>query len=194
MDITDTIDLEEFGKATRPHAPMYIWRGDKSLTEVSIVSNWLVARFENWPQHFPKFEHLNPPDDPPDVILTDIEGRKHGVELTELVHDATIRTRCAGNQTDCHVCTESELKMEIANIIARKSKKPFKGGPFESRILLIHTAEPFIAYGSGPEYFSRMSGFAYSYFDEVWVMIPPAPDISGAGPGDMRDRVFEIKK
>jgi hypothetical protein len=78
----------------------------------------------------------------PDCEAVDTDGRRLGIEVTELVDaSAIVQARTDGS------CLEAEwdrakFLAEVASRLSAKDQKTLKGGPYDEYIVLIHSDEP----------------------------------------------------
>lgn len=187
-------ELAEIFRRKRPYASYFHFGGDKPGTEVGAVCDWLSARFPQGPDHFASLEYRQNPLDPPDVVLVDHSGIRHGVEVTEFVDGPTISAHIKDYSTDMREYGEEEFRALVIDRITVKSGVPFKDVTCATKRLVIYSDEPFFICGNGVEFLSRFSAVDHSFFDEIWFMIPPAVNISGGEPENPHCRIYEIKK
>lgn len=178
----------------RPYAPYFHFRDDKRGTEVGAVCDWLSARFRVGPDSFAALEYRQNPLDPPDVVLVDRSGIRHGIEVTEFVDGPTISAHLRDFSTDIREYGETEFRDLVIERITVKSNAPFKDVTCATKSLIIYSDEPFFICGDGVEFLRSFSAVNQSFFDEIWFMIPPAVNTSGGAPGNPHCRVYEIKR
>jgi hypothetical protein len=178
----------------RPYASYFHFGGDKRGTEIDVVCDWLEARYPNSTSAFSKLEYRKNPDDPPDVVLVDHDGSRHGIEVTEFVDGRTISAHVKSHSGDMREYEEEEFRALVLERIAAKSRVPFKDATCTSKRLIIYSDEPIFICGDGVLFLSRFPVAPSSSFDEVWFMIPPAVDISGGEPKSPHCRIYKIKK
>ncbi|MEO6244639.1 MAG: hypothetical protein ABIQ12_04310 [Opitutaceae bacterium] len=187
-------DLREILRRERSYASFFAIAGDKQGTEVGVVSDWVVSRFEDGGSCFVTWEHLENPRDPPDLVLTDREGRRHGIEVTELVDGPTISAHATNTSDEFKEYDEPELHRLITKRVARKVNHKFKEGTYASRTLLIYSDEPSIAEGAGIDILSHLPKVQLSYFDEIWFVLPPAVSIGDTPAGNRNCRIYSLKE
>lgn len=132
------------------------------------------------------------PRDPPDVVLIDKEGRRHGIEVTELVDEDTVRAWHQGLSDTAKEYSRDELHELVSVRIRRKSCKPFYSGPFVSKCLLIYSDEPSVAFAGLTYERLRFPSFERGSFTEAWFLIPPAINTSGDFQVNSCCRAFSI--
>jgi hypothetical protein len=181
-------ELAELFRKRRKHAPYFEVRGDKPGTELTVVLDWLSARYENPDDHFARLDHCANPLDPPDVIATDYQGGRHGFEVTEFV-DREAAGKC---DRDSKNFSEAELRQHISDRVLEKARAGFRDNTCISKCLIIYSDEPTIAFGDGLVFLSRLPTVAQSFFDEVWLMIPPSVNVSGREPQNPHCRIHRI--
>jgi len=193
MNESELAELKEILRKRRPHAAYFHFTGDKAGTEASVVEDWVQARHHRTDGPYVKMESLENPFDPPDVVLTDENGDRHGFEVVEFVDRETIRAAVNKRPVDDKEYGEQEFRALIADLITRKAHKPFKDASCVTKRLIIYSDETIFIAGDGLEFLSRFPAVHQSYFDEVWLMIPPPPTDSDPTAVSLC-RIFEIKK
>jgi hypothetical protein len=178
----------------RPYAGYFDVKGHKAQTERGVVDNWLHALRRYPHKHFTLEDRRNK-QDPPDIVLIHDQERI-GIEVTELVDGASIsavakaeKEKRATNQYPKEYEEKESLDL-IKDRILKKAAKNFHDEPYTSKILLMHTDEPSIY---GGEFLSRIPPIQQSFFNEVWIVTPPAPNLSGRDPENPNCRIYEIK-
>lgn len=175
----------------RAYAPYFHFKGfRKEVTEMGVVSDWLMARYESPADHFVRQQ--SSAEDPPDILLYDKQGGLHGIEVTELVDQDAVRAWQRGNLDAVKDYSRDRLHELVLDRIRTKSIKPFRGGPFVSKRLLIYSDEQSIAFSAYTDQILRFPPFMSGLFDEAWFVIPPAINTSGAILEDSRCRIFPI--
>ena len=187
-------ELAEILRRKRPYASYFHFGGDKRGTEVDVVCDWLEARYPNGAESFAHLEYRDNPRDPPDVVLIDHTGARHGVEVTEFVDGPTISAHIKDHSTDNREYAEGEFCALVLDRVATKSRVPFKDVSCVTKRLIIYSDEPVFICGDGALFLSRFSALPPSQFDEVWFMIPPAVNISGGPPENPYCRIYELTK
>jgi len=79
-------------------------------------------------------------NDPPDCEAV-VDGVLWGIEVTELVHQPSMHNRIQGKEQRNYEWKDQELRDAIVRLIDEKDAKPFKGGPFSRKLLVIATRE-----------------------------------------------------
>jgi hypothetical protein len=137
----------------RGYADRFDWKGRnrevaKQEKERSIVQDWAAALFrENCP--YALLESCAPPL--PDCLLTDQSGRRTGVEVAELVDQATIERN---KFTSYHwkIYSPHELKLAVRTLLTRKSQRlkdagdAIKQSGFHKIVVILHCDEPDLRY------------------------------------------------
>jgi hypothetical protein len=172
----------------RAYASYFHFGMDKIGTEMGVVGDWLQARYETPSSQFVSMRHLPNPCDPPDVVLTDLQGRRYGIEVTEFVDEAFVRAHAKGETNDLRVYNEEEFHRLVTERIRRKAEVPFKDASYYSRILILYSdelaLEPAMLIGIPP--------VTQGYFDEIWFMIPPAACSTHIGSLDSPCRIYAV--
>lgn len=178
----------------RPYASYFHFGGDKQGTEVGATRDWLAALYADGPDHFASLEYRENPNDPPDVVLVDTKGARHGVEVTEFVDGRMISAHIKNHETDIKEYSEAEFRTLVLDRITTKAGVPFKDTTCVSKRLIIYSDEPFFICGDGVLFLSRFTHVSQTFFDEIWFIIPPAVNISGRTPANSHCRIYGISK
>ena len=124
----------------RKYATHFEWP-DKQIKELGVVKDWLRSMESKG-----EAEYSNPssvPNDPPDCVVQDREGREVAVEVVEFVSKEAIEEN-QGKAREDQVYRDwrpNEVIKEINCIIQKKDGKTFHGGPYAKKILVIFTDE-----------------------------------------------------
>lgn len=176
----------------RPYASYFHFRGDQAGTERDVVTDWVHARLGPDQPCFVRLEHRSR-DDPPDVVLIDRCGRRHGFEVTEFVDGPTITSYAKGRPTGLKSYTEAEFRRLVEARIREKASRNFRGEPCVTKRLLIYSDESLIRSGDGIDFLLRFPVVNQSFFDEVWFMLPPLVTTGNVPEGKSSCRLYEIK-
>jgi hypothetical protein len=145
--------------ATRP-------RDFKPLKELDWARTTLTAaRFA--------FDGLAVGADPPDCVAVP-EGARAGIEVTELV-DAEARKRTRAGNWSLSLWGRGPFLTRIQEIIDAKAAKPFQGGPYARKMLVIWTDEFMLSRQTVEGYLAGQS-FSGSAFDDVVLGLDYHPD------------------
>jgi len=186
------VALVKMMKAAQSHSGYFSLKGNenKPLNEVSAVREWLNACKKYQTEHF-KLER--PRLDPPDAILINDKVRL-GIEVTEFV-DKDARSKTAKREKKCEkflacekIYGETEFHSLIKTIISKKAAKQFKDTSCTSKILIIYSAELF-----DPNFLSSLPPVNQSFFDEIWFISPPVPNISAIEIQNPHCQIFEVR-
>jgi hypothetical protein len=155
-------------RRVRKYASFFEWP-DKKLKERGIVDYLLHSM-----QLGGATEYLEPvpsPDDPPDCVVSDRDGRCVAVEVTELVSAEAIR-RNQGGDNVYRDWKPNEVTHEINSRILKKDGKRFHGGPYVKKIVLIFTDEV-ILQADQEEYAEYLAGQSFgpvAHIDEAYLL------------------------
>ena len=184
------MELFEIILNQRQYASYFNFKNDKPGTEISVIGNWLSARYSNPRKIYRAIEHRPPPNDPPDIVLITQTAMRHGFEVTEFVDSKTVKRFHQNKTLDWKEFSETEFHSLINTQIFNKSKKIFKGEPYERKFLIIYSDEPELRSN-----FSYLTNFRYNqktFFDETWFMIPPKINISGDKSQSENCQLFQL--
>jgi hypothetical protein len=125
--------MEALHPMTRGANNYWYWK-NKPEMEIGIASEVLTRAqvpFENLHSR-----ELDPPD-----CEANVEGVNAGIEITELVHEKTLKSTLKGD-AKYFVWDKEALASELQRIVDRKGDQAkIKGGPYEKYILIIVTDE-----------------------------------------------------
>jgi hypothetical protein len=110
---------------------------DKQMKERNIVDYLLYSMQLDG---LGEFSNPRPAPNPPDCVVSDVNGNEVGVEVTEFVSEKAIRRNQKG-QNVYRNWQPAEVLAEVNALVAEKDAKPFQGGPYKYKILVIFTDE-----------------------------------------------------
>jgi len=103
----------------------------------------------------------------------DADGNAHGIEVSELVDQETLRQLGSGLNPDWKEYDDAELTELVLERIKRKEKLFNEPPTYVSKHLILFSDEPDIAFT-----FHQLANVrrpSFSQFDEVWILFPPSP-------------------
>ncbi|MBL9166830.1 MAG: hypothetical protein JNN07_03745 [Verrucomicrobiales bacterium] len=183
-------ELSKILRQKREYASYFHFGRDKTGTEIGVVGDWLQARYETPSSRFVSMRHLPNPCDPPDVVLTDLQGHRYGVEVTEFVDGAFVRAHAKGETNDLRLYDDEEFYRLVTERIRRKADVPFKDASYYSRILILYSDELALE----PAMLSNIPPVSQGYFDEIWFMIPPAACSGHIGSSNPPCRIYAVSR
>ncbi len=159
----------------RKYASFYDWYNrEKKIKEIGITRIFML---EMEKRRESIFHNLSEPNqDPPDVLAESFTGNLIGIEVCELVDEETIRKFQKGNKVAKN-WSEEEVIKKIQNIINCKESKVFFGGPYEKKILLIHTDEPFLDFEIFGSTISEHHFVKTYVYDEIFLLFSYSPKL-----------------
>ncbi len=138
-------------KSRRKYAGFY--EGDtKELKESGVFQDFVDANASEL--QLTNVQRPEKSHESPDFLSNDPQGKRIGIEVTEIVSEKAIRiNQEVDDKWKSVYCDwpESAVVKEIRTILCKKDKKKYVGGPFEKLIVVIYTDEPtiqFEKYGS----------------------------------------------
>ena len=168
------IEKKRIERSLKRGSSFFEWP-DKQIKELGVVKELLRSMESRG-----EAKYSNPvsfPDDPPDCVVCDREGREVAVEVTELVSSKAIKKN-QGKKLEDRVYRDwkpNEVVAEINAIIQNKDGKTFNGGPYARTILVIFTDE--VALISGRFEYARLlpeqSFGPVKQIDEVYLLFSP---------------------
>jgi hypothetical protein len=111
------------------------------------------------------FDSLTQGPNPPDCVAMFDSGRA-GVEVTELV-DAEARKRTEAKNYTYREWDQPSFLSRIQEIIDGKAAKPFQGGPYAHKVLVIWTDEPHLVRATVERFLSGQCFQARAFTDVV---------------------------
>jgi len=143
-------------KQSRIYANHWEW-WNKQRKELGIVEDWLESMCTSGESAFTSPRFGPHPNNAPDCIVLNKNGENVAVELCELVSEEAVAENQRGNAV-YRDWQPTEVVNKIGEILKKKDKKTYHDGPYSEIIILIHTAEPVIAYEHYKELLS-LKGF-----------------------------------
>jgi hypothetical protein len=179
----------------RGYADFWHWPSDKRLAECGVVETLMafLAAHEGWePRTLAPAER-----DPPDVVAVLADGRRVGVEVTEIVdHDMAARhgaRQTAERRGNVPSPTKAASPHETARWKAsalrtaleaaiRKKDVEASGGPFDVYLVVMHTDETTITTAMANEA-TRPLRITARYVDAAYLVMSYHPDEVANFPG-----------
>jgi hypothetical protein len=159
----------------RKYASFYDWfNRKKNIKEIGITRIFMLEMEKRRESIFHNLSESN--QDPPDVLAESFTGNLIGIEVCELVDEETIRKFQKGNKVVKN-WSKKEVIEKIQNIINCKESKVFFGGPYEKKILLIHTDEPFLDFEIFEGAISKQHFETTNYFNEIFLFFSYSPKL-----------------
>lgn len=163
-------EIERLRKLKRNHASFFNWH-DQEVQERVVGMDFFQKLEESSGEYLLKIESA---EDPPDVKITTSEGRELGVEITELVDQASIEYEIKGDSRwyERVVSWSREHTIDrLEAIIARKDGKCEKANEkYETLVLLIFTDEPMLDSGTLKVYLRGHTWPETKYIDEAYIL------------------------
>lgn len=131
--------LKQILQEQRKYASFFEWP-NKQIKECGIIQS-LLESMEN--HGVSRFTSLRPgphPNKAPDCIAEEIAGGSVAIEVTEFVSRKAIEMNQKGKNVYRNWKTE-EVINEVKNIIAKKDRIQYFGGPYSKVVLVIHSDE-----------------------------------------------------
>lgn len=149
-------------RRVRKYASFFEWP-DKKLKERDVV-DYLLRSMELRGEA--EYSEPTPsPDDPPDCVVFDRDGKLVAVEVTELVSAEAIRRNQRGDDV-YRDWKPNEVTHEINSLLLKKDGKRFHGGPYTKKIGLIFTDEVIIQ-ASQEEYAEYLAGQSFGPVEQI---------------------------
>lgn len=139
-------------KQRRKYANHWEWP-DKLRKELGIVEDWLESMRLAGENIYSEPRNGPSPNQAPDCIILDKNGKNVAVELREFVCQKAVeenQKRERGKEV-YRDWSYPEVVNEIREILKKKDQKNYHGGPYSKIILLIHIDEPVISYSDYKE-------------------------------------------
>ncbi|MGN7998986.1 hypothetical protein [Sphingomonas sp. 22176] len=141
--------MREARSMNRGYASNWEWAPDRQLAEAGVVqalADYLTeAEGASWTSIIPIS------DDPPDALLSSTDGRRIGVEVTEIVDEKMVKwhrhKKALGQSYPYHWATwnKSLLETKLSDSVTRKDKKLYsKRSNYDELFVIAYTDEPII--------------------------------------------------
>lgn len=132
--------LLESLRRQRKYASFFEWP-DKPLKELGVVKQ-LIESIGDPENNLLKT--LYPSEkDPPDIIGKYQNGKTIGFEVTELVDEGATRMNAQGQKV-YRDWEPKEVLKKIEELLFKKDRKKYHGGPYDKLVFVIHSDEPII--------------------------------------------------
>lgn len=116
-------------------------------------------------------------NDPPDIEVRDSSGRLIGIEVTELVDPAAIKSYKAGNPWDWAEWGQAKFGQYLeARVRAKDSPSGVKGGPYSEYWLLIHSDEPALSISEVRKHMAGVSPFPVKLITNAFLLLSYHPN------------------
>jgi hypothetical protein len=172
-----------FKENNRPHAGYYTWKSDRGLAEAGVMDEFMADLESNGRASFKDPMHRGEGNDPPDCEVQ-LDGNLIGVELTELVDEASAKAADLGQYYQDKLWTNEELAADLQARITRKGNGAPKGGPYAGYALVIYTDENGISVEQAQEIVARFTFSNRGCITRAFLMLSY---INGTNP------VFELR-
>jgi hypothetical protein len=170
MDEDKEIELFRFirnaGKQTRRgYSDFFNWPTDRELEEWGIVDTLKRSLEKSKAGFFDQVTARGRGNDPPDCEASLHNGRKLGIEVTELVDPEAIMAYKNGAVDKWAEWSREKLINSITKRLEAKDiSKNIKGGPYDLYIVVIHTDEPILSF----DYiFPILSEYIFKYYSII---------------------------
>jgi hypothetical protein len=169
-------DHDDFARVMRENKrganDFWYWK-DKPVMEAGVARTVLESAGCEFQQL-----HSRHREDPPDCEAI-IEGLRYGIEVTELVDEATLKAAIKGN-SQFVLWARDQLCAELQKRIDRKDVPPekVKGGPYDGYMLIIATDETAIVHRE-VEQFLEGKRFCSSFITDVLFGLSYDPGLKG---------------
>jgi hypothetical protein len=138
-ELVETV-LEEI-KNRRPYASFF-FSSDREVGEWGVTQTFL--EFAQGEPGFPFGEPVNRGrgNDPPDCEVLDVDGRRIGIEVTELIDERAVAAAKQNGGVQWALWDVEKVRSAIQTRLTAKDGKVLKGGPYDEYLVLIFTDEP----------------------------------------------------
>jgi hypothetical protein len=177
MDEDKEIELFRFmrdaGKQPRRgYSDFFNWPIDRELEEWGIVDAFKRSLEKSKAGFFDQVTARGRGNDPPDCEATLFNGRKLGIEVTELVDPEAIMAYKNGDVDQWAEWSREKLINSITKRLKAKDiSKNIKGGPYDIYVVIIHTAEPILSFDYIYPILSKYIFKYYSIIDRAFLLM-----------------------
>ena len=121
----------------RKYASFFEW-SDKPTKEIGVVEELLISLNKELGLGLHSLQSFNP--DPPDCICLNTYDQLVAIEVVEVVCQEAVRLNAKGNDV-YRLWGRGELAPHIEQLLKRKDKKTYHGGPYGEVIVCLFTDE-----------------------------------------------------
>ena len=162
-------------RRSRPYSGFFFWP-DTALAEREVARTFIESAVSEPGIPMTHLVHRGQGNDPPDCEAVDSAGRRVGIEITELVEGRFNRRDHVGLWAEWN---RDGFLERVTALLEAKEEKPFKGGPYDERIVLIHTDEPALRYSHALEWLRQYTPGPFVQIDRAYLLFSYDPERQG---------------
>lgn len=152
-------------KPSRGYSDFFAYPEDRELEELRIVHSLKESLEITNVAFFDQASTRGRGNDPPDCEALLFDGRRLGVEVTELVDPEAIMAYKNGARMHWAEWDENKLISSITRRLKAKDiAKNIKGGPYDIYMVIIHTDEPILNFDYT---FPILSDYPFRYYSVI---------------------------
>jgi hypothetical protein len=152
-------------RRSRRYSDFFAYPEDRELEELRIVHSLKASLEVTNVAFFDQASTRGRGNDPPDCEALLFDGRRLGVEVTELVDPEAIMAYKNGVLTQWAEWDEDKLINSITQRLKAKDiAKNIKGGPYDTYMVIIHTDEPILNFDYT---FPILSDYPFRYYSVI---------------------------
>ena len=181
MALTE-LDWEHIGRLIRDaaardrgYASFFEWP-DRDQKEVGVSLSLFESLLAKEGLHYSNLRARGQGNDPPDCEASAPDGKRIGIEVTELVDPKGIKNAKAGRRYDWATWDKSKLESYVLSRITTKDEpSDLKGGPYDHYWLVIHCDEPELNHGRTQALLSGWAGASTKLVSEAFLLFSYEP-------------------
>ena len=158
----------------RPYAGFFDWP-DRSVVEWGVATAFAEVAGAETSLEFRHVERRGKGNDPPDCEVVDSSGRRVALEVTELVDGASIQRAKAEASVSWAQWDREALLTRLQALLDRKDRVTLKDAPYDECIVLIHTAEPALAFDAVEEWLRAHRFTAPTQINRAYLLLSYDP-------------------
>ena len=167
--------IREAAARDRGYASFFDWP-DRDQKEVGVVLSLFESLLAKEGLHYSKLRTRGQGNDPPDCEAAAPDGKRVGIEVTELVDPLGIRNAKAGRRYEWSTWDKAKLESYVLSRIAAKDDPAeLKGGPYERYWVVIHCDEPELSHDRVRSLLNGWAGTTTTLADEAFLLFSYDP-------------------
>ena len=159
----------------RGYASFFDWP-DRDQKEVGVVLSLFETLLAKEGLHYSNLRARGQGNDPPDCEAATPDGRRIGIEVTELVDPQGIKSAKAGRRYDWATWDKAKLESYIlARISTKDDVVNLKGGPYNHYWVVIHCDEPELSHDRVRALLGDWTGTTTKLLEEAFLLFSYDP-------------------
>lgn len=173
--VADLCEMLRLNSRAKGRGDYWVWKIDQSEEEVGAAREVLTTAGHK----VVDLRAREPGQDPPDCEAN-IDGKRCGIEVTELLDQPTLEASINGSEQHC-IWTRQDFCIQVQNLIDRKDRADrVRGGPYERYFLVIVTDE-LLLYRETVAEFLKGAKFEARLITDAYLGLSYHPELGGKG-------------